>query len=68
MLSQVSGVGLYHQHDPITVSPLVRDNDYFGNCEELCLLDRAFGRDLSGRSLYDMYAASLYPREENTPR
>jgi len=51
------------QHDPI-MSPLIWDYGHIGNHEELWLLERTFGRGLSERELYDMYDASLHPREE----
>ena len=51
------------QHDPI-MSPLIWDYGHIGNYEELWLLERTFGKGLSERELYDMYDASLHPREE----
>jgi hypothetical protein len=41
------------------------DYGHIGNYEELRLLGRAFGKSLSNRSLYDIYDASLHPREEH---
>jgi len=46
------------------MSPLIWDYGHIGNYEELWLLERAFGKGLSNRALYDMYDASLHPREE----
>mgnify|MGYP001764858880 CR=1 FL=1 len=46
------------------MSPLIWDYGHIGNYEELWLLEKAFGKGLSNRTLYDMYDASLYPREE----
>ncbi|HZY65353.1 MAG TPA: ergothioneine biosynthesis protein EgtB [Rubrobacteraceae bacterium] len=63
LLEPVSGEDLGTQHDRI-MSPLVWDYGHIGNYEELWLLDRAFGRSLSERELYDMYDASVHPREE----
>ncbi len=63
LLENVSDVDLAAQHDPI-MSPLVWDYGHIGNYEELWLLERAFGKGLSDRGLYDMYDASLHPREE----
>ena len=63
LLRDVSDEDLYRQHDPI-MSPLIWDYGHIGNYEELWLLEKAFGRGLSNRTLYDMYDASLHPREE----
>jgi gamma-glutamyl hercynylcysteine S-oxide synthase len=63
LLSTVPDEDLSRQHDPI-MSPLIWDYGHIGNYEELWLLERAFGEGLSNRSLYDMYDASLHPREE----
>jgi gamma-glutamyl hercynylcysteine S-oxide synthase len=63
LLSTVSDEDLSRQHDPI-MSPLIWDYGHIGNYEELWLLEKAFGKGLSNRSLYDMYNASLHPREE----
>lgn len=46
------------------MSPLIWDYGHIGNYEELWLLEKAFGKGLSDRDLYDMYDASLTPREE----
>ncbi len=63
LLSMVSDEDLYKQHDPI-MSPLIWDYGHIGNYEELWLLNRAFGKGLSDRELYDIYDASLTPRSE----
>jgi gamma-glutamyl hercynylcysteine S-oxide synthase len=63
LLSTVPDEDLSRQHDPI-MSPLIWDYGHIGNYEELWLLEKAFGKGLSNRSLYDMYDASLHPREE----
>ncbi len=63
LLSTVSDEDLYKQHDRI-MSPLIWDYGHIGNYEELWLLNRAFGKVLSGRELYDIYDASLTPRSE----
>jgi gamma-glutamyl hercynylcysteine S-oxide synthase len=63
LLSTVSDEDLSRQHDPI-MSPLIWDYGHIGNYEELWLLEKAFGKGLSDRNLYDMYDASLHPREE----
>jgi iron(II)-dependent oxidoreductase len=63
LLENVSDGDLAAQHDPI-MSPLIWDYGHIGNYEELWLLERAFGKGLSDRGLYDMYDASLHPREE----
>ena len=63
LLAPVSDEDLAAQHDPI-MSPPVWDYGHIGNYEELWLLDKAFGKGLSERELYDMYDASLHPREE----
>src|SRR3712207_3070069 len=62
-LERVSEEDLTRQHDPI-MSPLIWDFGHIGNYEELWLLQEAHGRTLSKRELYDMYDASLHPREE----
>ncbi len=46
------------------MSPPIWDYGHIGNYEELWLLKEAYGRALSERELYDMYDASLHPREE----
>lgn len=63
LLEPLSDEDLAVQHDRI-MSPLIWDYGHVGNYEELWLLNRAFGRSLSERQLYDMYDASIYPREE----
>src|SRR5919202_667412 len=63
LLEGVSEEDLRTQHDPI-MSPLIWDYGHIGNYEELWLLQKAHGKILSKRQLYDMYNASLYPREE----
>ena len=63
LLRDVSDANLYRQHDPI-MSPLIWDYGHVGNYEELWLLEKASGRGLSDRAIYDMYDASLHPREE----
>jgi iron(II)-dependent oxidoreductase len=63
LLRGVSEEDLRTQHDPI-MSPLIWDYGHIGNYEELWLLQKAHGKILSKRQLYDMYNASLYPREE----
>ena len=63
LLRTVSDEDLTAQHDQI-MSPLIWDYGHIGNYEELWLLEKAFGRGLSDRELYDMYDASLHPREE----
>lgn len=63
LLRTVSDEDLAAQHDPI-MSPLIWDYGHIGNYEELWLLEKSFGRGLSERDLYDMYDASLHPREE----
>ncbi len=63
LLRGVSEEELLVQHDPI-MSPLIWDYGHIGNYEELWLLQKAHGRVLSKRELYDMYDASLHPREE----
>ena len=63
LLRNVSDEDLSRQHDPI-MSPLIWDYGHIGNYEELWLLERAFGERLSNRNLYDIYDASLHPREE----
>src|SRR3712207_2325627 len=63
LLEGVSEEDLTTQHDLI-MSPLIWDYGHIGNYEELWLLQKAHGRTLSERELYDMYDASLHPREE----
>jgi gamma-glutamyl hercynylcysteine S-oxide synthase len=63
LLRTVSEEDLLKQHDPI-MSPLIWDYGHIGNYEELWLLQKAHGKTLSKRELYDMYDASLHPREE----
>ena len=63
LLRPVSREDLAKQHDRI-MSPLIWDYGHIGNYEELWLLQKAHGKVLSRRDLYDMYDASLYPREE----
>jgi iron(II)-dependent oxidoreductase len=63
LLEPVSEADLVAQHDQI-MSPLIWDYGHIGNYEELWLLHKAHGKILSKRELYDMYDASLHPREE----
>src|SRR5829696_3183425 len=63
LLEGVSEEDLTTQHDPI-MSPLIWDYGHIANYEELWLLHKAHGKVLSKRELYDMYDASLHPREE----
>ena len=63
LLERVSEEDLVAQHDPI-MSPLIWDYGHIGNYEELWLLEKAHGKNLLARELYDMYDASLHPREE----
>src|SRR5918998_1412432 len=63
LLGPVSEEDLVAQHDQI-MSPLIWDYGHIGNYEELWLLHKAHGKVLSKRELYDMYDASLHPREE----
>jgi gamma-glutamyl hercynylcysteine S-oxide synthase len=63
LLGTVSEEDLVRQHDPI-MSPLIWDYGHIGNYEELWLLNRAFGKVLSDRELYDIYDTSLTPRSE----
>ena len=63
LLGPVSEEDLVVQHDQI-MSPLIWDYGHVGNYEELWLLQKAHGKILSKRELYDMYDASLHPREE----
>jgi iron(II)-dependent oxidoreductase len=63
LLATVSNEDLVAQHDPI-MSPIIWDYGHIGNYEELWLLERSFGKGLSDRKLYDMYDASIHPREE----
>jgi len=46
------------------MSPLIWDYGHIGNYEELWLLEKTCGGGLSNRELYDMYDASLHPRED----
>jgi len=63
LLASVPEEDLTKQHDPI-MSPLIWDFGHIGNYEELWLLKEAHGKTLSDREeLYDMYDASLHPRE-----
>src|SRR5215210_2509729 len=63
LLGPVSKEDLVAQHDQI-MSPLIWDYGHIANYEELWLLHKAHGKVLSKRELYDMYDASLHPREE----
>ena len=63
LLEPVSEEDLAVQHDPV-MSPLIWDYGHSGNYEELWRLQKAHGKVLSRRELYDMYDASLHPREE----
>lgn len=63
LLSPVSDEDLVRQHAEI-MSPLIWDYGHIGNYEELWLLEKAFGKGLSDRGFYDMYDASIHPREE----
>jgi iron(II)-dependent oxidoreductase len=63
LLGPVSEEDLVAQHDQ-TMSPLIWDYGHIANYEELWLLQKAHGKVLSKRELYDMYDASLHPREE----
>src|ERR671918_121498 len=63
LLKPVSEEDLITQHDQI-MSPLIWDYGHIGNYEELWLLQKAHDKVLSKRELYDMYDASLHPREE----
>src|SRR4051812_44076922 len=63
LLGPVSEEDLAIQHEQI-MSPLIWDYGHIGNYEELWLLQKAQGKVLSKRELYDMYDASLHPREE----
>jgi iron(II)-dependent oxidoreductase len=63
LLGPVSEEDLVAQHEPI-MSPLIWDYGHIGNYEELWLLQKAHGKVLSRRELYDMYDASVHPREE----
>ncbi|HKH77459.1 MAG TPA: DinB family protein, partial [Rubrobacteraceae bacterium] len=63
LLARVSDEDLAMQHDP-AMSPLIWDYGHIGNYEELWLLQKAHGKNLSARELYDMYDASLHPRAE----
>src|SRR5919112_90435 len=63
LLGPVSEEDLVVQHDQI-MSPLIWDYGHIANYEELWLLHKAHGKVLSKRELYDMYDASLHPREE----
>ena len=56
LLESVSEKDLLAQYDPI-MSPLNWDYGHIGNYEELWLLQKAHGRTLSDRELYDMYDA-----------
>jgi iron(II)-dependent oxidoreductase len=63
LLRSVSEEDLVAQHDQI-MSPLIWDYGHIANYEELWLLQKAHGKVLSKRELYDMYDACLHPREE----
>ncbi len=63
LLGPVSEEDLLAQHDAI-MSPLIWDYGHIANYEELWLLQNAHGKTLSKRELYDIYDASLHPREE----
>ena len=63
LLASVSDEDLAVQHDPI-MSPLIWDYGHIGNYEELWLLKEAAGGGLSDQELYDVYDASLTPRNE----
>jgi gamma-glutamyl hercynylcysteine S-oxide synthase len=63
LLEPVSEEDLVAQHDQI-MSPLIWDYGHIANYEELWLLHKAHGKVLSKRELYDLYDASLHPREE----
>ncbi len=63
LLGPVSEEDLVAQHDQI-MSPLIWDYGHIANYEEMWLLQKAHGKTLSKRELYDMYDASLHPREE----
>ncbi|MDP8951341.1 MAG: ergothioneine biosynthesis protein EgtB [Actinomycetota bacterium] len=63
LLQMVSEEDLMVQQDPI-MSPLIWDYGHIGNYEELWLLQKAHDKVLSKRELYDVYNASLHPREE----
>jgi iron(II)-dependent oxidoreductase len=63
LLESVSEEDLVAQHDPI-MSPLIWDYGHTANYEELWLLQNAHGKTLSKREFYDIYDASLHPREE----
>ncbi len=63
LLGPVSDEDLVVQHDQI-MSPLIWDYGHIGNYEELWLLQKAHDKSLSDRQLYDMYDASLHPREQ----
>ena len=63
LLGTVSDEDLVRQHDRI-MSPLIWDYGHIGNHEELWLLNRAFGKGLSDRELYD---ASLTPAASARP-
>jgi iron(II)-dependent oxidoreductase len=61
LLEGVSEKDLARQHDPV-MSPLIWDYGHIANYEELWLLQKAHGKNLSARELYDEYDASLHPR------
>jgi iron(II)-dependent oxidoreductase len=63
LLGPVSEEDLLAQHDAI-MSPLIWDYGHIANYEELWLLQNVHGKTLSKRELYDIYDASLHPREE----
>jgi len=63
LLESVSDGDLAKQHAEF-MSPLIWDYGHIGNYEELWLLNEAFGKTLSDRELFDIYDASIHPREE----
>lgn len=63
LLSPLSDEDLAAQHAEF-MSPLIWDYGHIGNYEELWLLNEAFGKALSDRKLFDIYDASVHPREE----
>lgn len=63
LFSAVSDGDLAAQHAEF-MSPLIWDYGHIGNYEELWLLNEAFGKTLSDRELFDVYDASIHPREE----
>jgi iron(II)-dependent oxidoreductase len=63
LLAPVSDEDFARQHDEV-MSPLIWDYGHIANYEELWLLKKSFGRDLSEGELFDIYDASLTPRSE----